>query len=259
MAKHFEESLKRVSRLEGIVERIMNGSRFKIRLLSESAVISFALAGVRCPSTSYRAQNKKPVEGEEFGEEATQYSRLHFLQRPVELKVETCDRGGNFIGVAWCGKECINVQLVAQGLAEVHDRGAAAIRKELEEAQSIAAEKCLGLWSVKRLEDSCVEFDGYKSGDGLSNEAELELQENGAKPVQNVKIFPSVAVVHSSDVNDLFIQCSPCPEVDALQEQLNSYVEVHRKTLALPSNNSIKQGDVVLGQFSEDKQVHKSL
>merc|ERR1711871_1195084 len=85
-AKEFLPFLQRQDRLKAVVEYVVNGARFKLRIPKENCTINFALAGVRCPG---RARDGQPAEP--FAEEALSMSRLKFLQRDVEVEVETMD------------------------------------------------------------------------------------------------------------------------------------------------------------------------
>lgn len=294
MAKGFEESLKRLNKIDGIVEHVFNGGRFKIRLPSvrqfidhplvicshstnqESIAISFSLGGVKCPATARQLPGQPMKPAEELGQESLQFSRCGnalfccfylflfretLMQRGVSIKIDTCDRGGNFIGVLWLGegshisstldistldlsitgKDCMNVQLVEKGLARMNEMGFApsSIRSQLEEAEKNAREKRLGLWSLPSAFDSVVEA--------------IDLTES-----VNLTV-PSVSISQCNGVDDFYIQELPLSKIDKLQEKIASHVqsiggaqvlsEVYTQS-ALP-----KVGEIVLSRFSEDQEV----
>lgn len=63
------------------------------------------MGGVKCPQPARQVPGHPRRAGEEYAEEALQYSREMLMQRGVTLRVDTCDRGGNFIGILWYGKK----------------------------------------------------------------------------------------------------------------------------------------------------------
>lgn len=246
IAKHFKESLKRLKRLEGVVEHVINPSRFKIRIQSESVMITFALAGIRSPTTS-RSPTEKNEEENEIANEAQRYFVFHYLQRDVEITVESCDRGGTFLGVAWCGSVCISVDLVTQGYAKIQGKAVNAIRKDLEEAQEHAKKLYLGIWSITQPTEGTTTLTSFISvprtglHDSLFNEQEHE------------NVIPQVTVVHCSSVNNLYVQVYPVQQLQELQEKLKLHMLSRRPTVKPLDWSLLKVGKIVVSQFSEDQ------
>ena len=73
---------KRSDRLDGVVEFVSSGSRFRIHLLRDNCIISFLLSSVQCPRPERRVAGTNRVEpAEPFGTEALNFAKEHFLQR----------------------------------------------------------------------------------------------------------------------------------------------------------------------------------
>jgi len=88
--------------MHGIVEYLSTGSRFRVYLVKEGALINFSLKDTRCPAPSRRTLGPTGVAevtgGEPYGNEALQFSKESFLQRNVDITVEGIDRVGCFLG-----------------------------------------------------------------------------------------------------------------------------------------------------------------
>jgi len=73
--------------MEGVVEFVASGSRFRVHLLKDNWIISFLLSSINCPRVERRIhinsnpQKQKIEPGEPFGIEALNFSKEHFLQR----------------------------------------------------------------------------------------------------------------------------------------------------------------------------------
>jgi staphylococcal nuclease domain-containing protein 1 len=86
-AKGLLNVLKRNGRMEGIVEFVASGSRFRVHLLKDNWIISLFLSSINCPRVERRihvnsnSQKQKIEPGEPFGTEALNFSKEHFLQR----------------------------------------------------------------------------------------------------------------------------------------------------------------------------------
>ena len=113
-------SMKRSGRMQAVVEYVYNGGRFKLYLPKQACFVNFALSLISVPTTS----RGRPGDSDEpFAKEVATYARSKVFQRNVTVTVETCDRGGTFIGVLE----------VNNGLNFAHDlvqRGFAYIRVE---------------------------------------------------------------------------------------------------------------------------------
>lgn len=78
-------------------------------------------AGIRAPRTARNASEKS----EPYGAEAAEFATRRYLQRDVEIEIETTDKSGGFIGAVYFNKtENVAVTLVKEGLATVHSYSA---------------------------------------------------------------------------------------------------------------------------------------
>ncbi len=79
--------LQRNGCMEGVIEFVASGSRFRIHLLKDHWIISFVLASINCPRAEQRiplrnnSQEQKIIPGEPLGDEALAFSKEHFLRR----------------------------------------------------------------------------------------------------------------------------------------------------------------------------------
>ena len=86
-AKGLLPVLQRNGRMEGVIEFVASGSRFRVHLLKDNWIISFLLSSISCPRAERRvpvsnnSQQQKIEAGELFGAEALSFSKENFLQR----------------------------------------------------------------------------------------------------------------------------------------------------------------------------------
>ena len=94
-------------------------------------------AGIRAPRTARNASEKS----EPYGAEAAEFATRRYLQRDVEIEIETTDKSGGFIGAVYFNKtENVAVTLVKEGLATVHSYSADGLpwAKQLYDAEEEA-------------------------------------------------------------------------------------------------------------------------
>ena len=72
-------------------------------------------AGVSCPRAAFNTDKQKSP-AEPFGQEALMYTKELIMQREVDVEVETCDKGGNFIGWLFFESKNLAVSLVEVNL-----------------------------------------------------------------------------------------------------------------------------------------------
>lgn len=90
--KQFLPFLKRAGKMQGLVEYVASGSRFRVYIPRETCIITFLLGGISCPRGSRQMPDGSKVEAEKFGDEAALHVKEMILQREVEIEV----RGGGF-------------------------------------------------------------------------------------------------------------------------------------------------------------------
>lgn len=74
--------------------------------------------GVRSPRSARNASEK----GEPFGVEAAEFATRRYMQRDVEIEVDSVDKSGGFIGTLYLNKmENAAIALVGEGLGSVHE------------------------------------------------------------------------------------------------------------------------------------------
>jgi staphylococcal nuclease domain-containing protein 1 len=101
-------------------------------------ILSFHLLivpiGIRAPRVTRSASEKI----EPYGNEAAEFATRRYMQRDVEIEIETTDKSGGFIGALYLNKnENAAVTLISEGLATVHSFSADSLSwaKQLYDAE----------------------------------------------------------------------------------------------------------------------------
>merc|ERR1712088_489763 len=89
--KQFLPFLKRAGRMQGLVEYVASGSRFRVYIPRETCIITFLLGGISCPRGGRTMPDGTKVEADKFGDEAATHVKEMILQREVEIEVESQD------------------------------------------------------------------------------------------------------------------------------------------------------------------------
>jgi len=148
-SKQFLPFLQRSGRVHAVVDYVLSGHRLKLYIAKDSLSLTFSLSSVRCPG-----------KGEPFSEEALRFSRLHCMQRDVDIEVESVDRIGTFLGNLYIhpkGQD-LSQLLVSSGLATAQEYklppGASVIQ-----AQNHAKKAKLGIWQNYSAEEEAEKAD----------------------------------------------------------------------------------------------------
>lgn len=139
-AKTFLPFLQRAGKCSAIVDFVAAGHKVRVSIPKEGAVISFCLAGVRCPRRD-----------EPYAAQALEFTRTRILQRTVEIVVDSVDKTGIFLGTLFADEGRLNLgeELLRAGLGSLHPafpvervQGGRA----LAEIEAAAKEVKAGLW-----------------------------------------------------------------------------------------------------------------
>lgn len=143
--KAFYSFIQGEKKLSGVVELILNGSRFKLRLNSHNSYLIFALQGIKCLPNDSNIQDYA-----EFSNKALLYSKENLLQRDVEVEIESCDNKGTILGNIILGKKNYSLNLLENGLAYVSGSGKTASRYQsaYEAAEKEAKANQVGIWKT---------------------------------------------------------------------------------------------------------------
>lgn len=88
-SKQFLPYLQRTPRLDGVVEFVASGSRFRVYIPKETCVITFLLGGINVPRGARPGPGGKLVgENEPYAEEAAKFSKSRTLQHEVSQKLK---------------------------------------------------------------------------------------------------------------------------------------------------------------------------
>jgi staphylococcal nuclease domain-containing protein 1 len=121
------------------------------------------LIGIRAPRTARSASEK----GEPYGTESAEFATRRYMQRDVEIEIETTDKSGGFIGALYLNKnENAAVTLVSEGLATVHSFSADSLpwSKQLYDAEVRRQKKILEVFCLT-----------HRTGRGKESTAECTL------------------------------------------------------------------------------------
>ena len=174
-ARQFLPFLQRQDSLSAVIEHCISGSRFKVYIPSQNCKLTFVLLGIKTPRVSKE-------KTEPFGQEALDYSNRRFLQRDVEIQVDSVDKVGGFIGtillpVSKSEKLDISIPLLKEGLATI--QGSRQLPRELNDAEEEAKKARKGIWSV---------VDPYAVTESTEMSNELDLSAHLSNDTKNVII-----------------------------------------------------------------------
>jgi len=118
--KTFFPSLQRAGKLQGVVEFVASGSRFRVYIPRETCILTFLLGGINCARSTRTMPSGEVQKGDAFGDECLLHVKEMIMQREVDIEVESMDKAGNFIGYMWVDNTNLSVHLVQEGFASMH-------------------------------------------------------------------------------------------------------------------------------------------
>ncbi|BFZ65383.1 hypothetical protein YB2330_006549 [Saitoella coloradoensis] len=155
-AKGYINALTRAGRVSGVVEHVFSGNRFKILLKHQGETkVTFVLRDVRSPRSD-----------ESHGKQAVEYATRRFLQRDVEVEINSVDRGGAFMGSMFLGGRDVGVGMVEEGMGWVGEYVAGPGAGVLREAEGRARDSKKGLWKDYQPEAVVREGGEKENGSG---------------------------------------------------------------------------------------------
>ncbi|KAF6035658.1 SND1 [Bugula neritina] len=163
-AKQFLPFLTRQNLVDALVEFVASGSRVRVYIPKETCLLTLLLNGIQCPRGARPAPGPggAMLPAEPFGEEATAHTRDMCMQREVEIKVDSMDKAGNFIGWLFIDGVNMSVSLVENGLAKLfYTAEGSPYQRQLETAEAAAKQSKLGLWKsyVEEIKDAVQETE----------------------------------------------------------------------------------------------------
>merc|ERR1719402_1763388 len=183
--KQFLPFLQRAGRMQGLVEFVASGSRFRVYIPRETCIITFLLGGINCPKGARMLPSGDRIQADPFGEEAALWVKEQVLQREVEIEVESMDKAGNFIGYLFSDNNNLSVNLVQEGFATMHftaDRSNYA--NQIKNAEDNAKKAKKKVW---------VNYTGEEE-----HEAEVQMEELNLNEDRKVN-YEEVVVTEVSD------------------------------------------------------------
>jgi len=235
--KQFLPFLKRAGRMQGLVEYVASGSRFRVYIPRETCIITFLLGGISCPRGGRTMPDGTKVEADKFGDEAATHVKEMILQREVEIEVESQDKAGNFIGYLFCENSNLSVHLVTEGYATMHftaDRSNYC--NQIQNAQDNAKSAKKRVWK-DYVESEAVEAVEEQEKKEMDSERKVTLTE-----------------VYVSEVTDegKFYACNVAdgPALETLMEGLRTEFAT---SPPLAGAYTPKKGDLCAAKFVDDQ------
>ncbi|TDL26266.1 transcription factor [Rickenella mellea] len=235
-ATGYLNGFKRLGRIPGVVDYVASGSRFKILIPKDNQSLTLVLGGIRAPRTA----RNKDEKSEPFGPESAEFATRRYMQRDVEIEIDTADKSGGFIGALYLNKtENAAVALVREGLASVHAYSAEGLSwaKHLTDAESEAKENKRNMWS------------NYDPEEEKAAE-EPEAQPDEAQPLKAEYLDVIISDVRTRNGFGFSVQVLNTEGIASLEKLMHEFSLHHRSALAA-SNFVPKGGDLVSAKFSD--------
>ncbi|KAA1476768.1 transcription factor [Dentipellis sp. KUC8613] len=234
-ANQFVTGFKRLGRIPAVVDYVAAGSRFKIFLPKDNQVLTLVLSGIRAPRTARNPSEKS----EPYGQEAADFATRRYMQRDVEIEIDTVDKSGGFIGALYLNKtENAAIALVREGLATVHAFSAEALpwSRQLFDAEEEAKAARRNIWS------------DYDPASAKVEEAPAEDDTSALQPE-----YIDVIISDVRPKNDLnfSVQILNTEGIASLEKLMRDFSIHHRASPSAPAGFIPKGGDLVSAKFSD--------
>jgi staphylococcal nuclease domain-containing protein 1 len=206
--KQFLPFLQRAGRMQGLVEFVASGSRFRVYIPRETCLVTFLLGGINCPKGARMLPSGDRIQADPFGEEAALWVKEQVLQREVEIEVESMDKAGNFIGYLFFDGQNLNVNLVQEGFATCHFTAErSAYGNQIKNAEDNARQAKKKVW---------VNYTGEEE-----HEAEKEAMEALTLNEERKVNYEDVVVTEVTDDGKIYAQSvADGPAVEKLMDNL---------------------------------------
>lgn len=252
-------SWTRALRNEGIVEFVASGSRFRMLMHKDNALVSFLLGGISCPRSSRANTATGPAqEGEPYGDDALAFSRDRVLHRDVSVRIESTDKAGAaVIGWLWIGNNTnLSVALVEEGLATVHfSAEKSEYYRALKTAEDKAKSKRKRIWTnwvepkpeelVAKEEAAAAEPKTAAAGEGAP-----------AGEKERPKKYEQVVVTEvGAELNFYAQSVEKGPALDSMMGKLR---QEFTSNPPLAGSYTPKKGDLCAAKFSADNEWYRA-
>ncbi|KAH7108122.1 hypothetical protein BKA62DRAFT_781142 [Auriculariales sp. MPI-PUGE-AT-0066] len=233
-ATQFLSGFKRLGRIPAVVDYVAAGSRFKLLLPKENQSLTFVLAGIRAPRTARNPSEKS----EPCGPESAEFATRRYLQREVEVEIDSVDKTGGFIGTMYLNKtENVAIALVKEGLATVHAYSAENLPwvKALMDAEVESKKEHKGVW--KDHDENAVVAEAQPSA-SETGPLKTELMDVILSDIRIAPTFGfSVQILNTDGIASL--------------EKLMHEFSLHHKSAVSPAGFVPKNGDLISAKFSD--------
>jgi len=234
--KTFFPSLQRAGRLQGVVEYIASGSRYRIYIPRETCILTFLLGGINCVKSTRTMPTGEVQKGDQYGDECLLHVKELIMQREVEIEVESMDKAGNFIGYLWIDGTNLSVHLVSEGYASMH----------------FTADKAQYGNMIKNSEDSAKAakrriWTSY-TGDDVINKEDEE-----AKILEEDRSVSMVKVLVSEVADDGKVYGCPVTDGPALEKMMDNLREEFSSNPPLAGAYQPRKNDLCAAKFVDDQ------
>jgi len=228
--------LTRKLKIEGVVEYVFNGARFKVYLPSQHIIVSFVLAGVRTPD-----KKKEP----ELYASVVKYITSKLTQRTVQVNVKGADKGDSLIGGVWLGRLNLAVHLVQKGYASVFTASARELdyKEELFKYQRDAKERKLGVW--KNWTPPVREPVNTASSSSDDDEKDVAVKPKKGQEFINVKI------TEINDADNFYVQVIGDEALSFVEEQMAAFSEDVDDVI--DEEVKLERGKIYAGKFTDGR------
>ena len=223
--KSFFDLVKDDSKLTGVVEAVLSGSLYKVRLDKQNCYVLLSVAGVRT-----LLSDKNIEQYDQYSKQSLKFAKENILQRDINIEPINCTPKGVIQANIFVNKINFGLSLIEIGLGFIDSKTANRYASEFKTAEEKAKAQKIGIWNAN------IQLNrGEKSA--------------GFKVINETK---NVIVSEIHDATEFYVQYSDSKVLDTIAKELESFKDSEPK-LELP----IKVGTPCVAKFSEDNQWYR--
>lgn len=252
-AKQLLPLYQKQSHISGVVDHVVNVSRYKLYLPKESAKLNLVLAGIR----AIRAADFSDTE---LYNAALTFVQDKILQRDVTINIVQVDKTGAFVGsiASAVGHESLAAALVKRGYACVHHYSLSQlpnyVSKEILEAEKEATESGAGVYGLDT--DEALKFlgkDPVRDSDPQESAIDDMPSAVNGKKVALEKAF----VCEIKAEGKLSLQFASKLKADTL-EKLGAFINSSQGAGKLAVKTDWAVNELCVAPFAEDKLYYRA-